>query len=277
MVDDPVLKRGDKSPDVARAQDLLNRDGAILEPDGIFGGGTEVAVREFQGRSGLTVSAVVDSPTWKKLLAVHEPSPDMPSRAVAFICREEVSSREYYDAHASRPTWPGGASGVTIGVGYDLGYESGLESDWATLLTPAQIAALKPCLGVKGKAAGAAIARLSTITIPWYSAWLSFIGKSLPSYVNQTRKAFANSQALPPLCLGVLVSLVYNRGASMTDSPGHPGDRQEMRDIRDAVASGHFDAIPRLLRSMERLWPLGNGLRTRREQEAELFEAGLGS
>jgi len=34
--------------------------------------------------------------------------------------------------------------------------------------------------------------------------------------------------------------------------------------------------IPSLLRAMERLWPEGNGLRTRREEEAELFEAGLG-
>jgi GH24 family phage-related lysozyme (muramidase) len=275
MADNPVLKRGDKSPDVARAQDLLNRDGAILEPDGDFGGGTEVAVREFQARSGLTVSAVVDNPTWQKLFVLPEPSPDLPSRAVDFICREEVSSREYYDAHASRPTWPGGASGVTIGVGYDLGYESGLETDWARLLTPVQIAALKPWVGVKGTAAETAIAKLSAITIPWYSAWLSFIGKSLPSYANQTRQAFANSQVLPPLCFGVLVSLVYNRGASMTDSRSHPGDRREMRDIRDAVALGRLDAIPGLLRSMERLWPLGNGLRTRREQEAELFEAGL--
>ena len=63
MTDNPVLKRGDEGPDVARVQDLLNRDGAILEPDGDFGGGTEVAVREFQGRSGLNVSAVVDNPT----------------------------------------------------------------------------------------------------------------------------------------------------------------------------------------------------------------------
>ena len=277
VADNPVLKRGDKSSDVARAQDLLNRDGAILEADGAFGGGTEVAVREFQARSGLTVSAVIDDPTWQRLLVLPEPSPDMPSRAVSFICREEVSSREYYDAHASRPTWPGGASRVTIGVGYDLGQESGLETDWARLLTPAQIAALKPWVGIKGTTAEGAIAGLSGITIPWYSAWLSFIGKTLPSYVNQTRQAFANSQVLPPLCFGVLVSLVYNRGASMTDSPRHPGDRREMRDIRDAVASGHFDAIPGLLRSMERLWPLGNGLRTRREQEAELFEAGLGA
>jgi hypothetical protein len=276
VADNPVLRQGDKGPTVARAQDLLNRDGAILEADADFGSATVVAVREFQARSGIIVSAAVDSPTWQKLLALPEPCTDLPSRAVAFICREEVSSREYYDAHCAKPTWPGGASGVTIGVGYDLGYESGMETDWEPVLAPLQIAALKPWVGVKGAAAEAAIAGLTGIVIPWYSAWLLFIGKSLPWYVNMTKEAFGNSPGLPPLCLGVLVSLVYNRGASMTDSTSHPGDRQEMRDIREAVATGHLDKIPGLLRSMERLWPVGNGLRTRREQEAELFEAGLG-
>ena len=61
----------------------------------------------------------------------------------------------------------------------------------------------------------------------------------------------------------------------MTDSPKIPGNRQEMRDIRDAVAAGRFNDIPAALRAMKRLWPEGNGLRGRREREAKLFEEGL--
>ena len=80
---------------------------------------------------------------------------------------------------------------------------------------------------------------------------------------------------MPRLCLGVLVSLVYNRGTSMTDPANLPGFRQEMRDIRDAVAAGRFTEIPAALRAMKRLWPEGNGLRDRREREAKLFEEGL--
>jgi putative peptidoglycan binding protein len=114
VADNRVLKRGDKGPNVARAQELLNRDGAILLADGDFGSATEVALREFQARSGLTVSAAVDGPTWQKLFSLSEPCPDIRSQAVSFICREEVSGREYHDVHASRPTWPGGASGVPI-------------------------------------------------------------------------------------------------------------------------------------------------------------------
>jgi hypothetical protein len=61
----------------------------------------------------------------------------------------------------------------------------------------------------------------------------------------------------------------------MTDSNDNPGNRTEMRAIRDAVVGGRFADIPAQLRSMERLWPVGNGLRARREREAKLFEAGL--
>ena len=36
----------------------------------------------------------------------------------------EISSESYYRNRLSRPIWPRGASGITIGVGYDLGYNS---------------------------------------------------------------------------------------------------------------------------------------------------------
>jgi GH24 family phage-related lysozyme (muramidase) len=73
----------------------------------------------------------------------------------------------------------------------------------------------------------------------------------------------------------MLVSLVYNRGTAMADSPRKPGDRKEMREIRDAVAAGRLASIPAALRAMKRLWPEGSGLRDRREREAKLFEEGL--
>ncbi|HTX37867.1 MAG TPA: peptidoglycan-binding protein [Bryobacteraceae bacterium] len=274
---DPVLKLGDSGPSVAEAQDLLNRTGAILDPDGAFGNGTDAAVREFQAGAvpSLPVTGIIDSVTWQALRALPEPSPDMPVRAVAFIGREEVGSRELYDKLACRPAWPGGASGVTIGVGYDLGQQSSFEDDWSAVLTPAQVAALRPWLQVRGAAASGGPAALKNLTIPWPAAWQVFLRRTLPDQVRTTRTAFNGWQAMPRLCFGALVSLVYNRGSRMTDSPTAPGDRTEMRAIRDAVAAGQFAAIPAQLRSMERLWPVGNGLRDRREREAKLFELGL--
>jgi peptidoglycan hydrolase-like protein with peptidoglycan-binding domain len=45
---DPVSKLNDRGTDVFEAQELLNRNGAILDADGVFGGETEKAVREFR-------------------------------------------------------------------------------------------------------------------------------------------------------------------------------------------------------------------------------------
>ena len=272
--DSPVLKRGDKSPDVTEAQGLLNRNGAILDPDGDFGGETVDAVSEFQASRGIPVTGVVDTVTWKELRTLSEPSREIPGRAVAFIAREEIGSRKLYDLK-SRPVWPGGASGVTIGVGYDLGYQSAFEADWAGLLTASQMTALKQWLGIRGQDAAAGPAALAGIAIPWSAAWTVFIGRSLPQGVADTRNAFFRSSEMPRLCLGVLVSLVYNRGTSMTDSVNNPGNRQEMRDIRDAIANGRFSEVPVSLRAMKRLWLEPNGLRDRREREAKLFEIGL--
>ncbi len=272
---DRVLKLHDNGADVTEAQGLLNRAGAILDPDGSYGSGTEAVVREFQTANGLPVTGTIDADTWQKLRGLPEPSPDIPTRAVAFIAREEVSSRQYYDTKCARPTWPGGASGVTIGVGYDLGYQGKFDADWSDLLTPAQMDALRPWLGRQGATASAGPAQLQAISIPWHAAWTVFIRRSLPGEITLTRATFHGPVAPPPLCLGVLVSLVYNRGTSMTDSSQSPGNRKEMRDIRDAVAAGRLGDVPAALRAMKWLWPEGNGLRDRREREAKLFEEGL--
>ena len=164
---------------------------------------------------------------------------------------------------------------MTIGVGYDIGYQSTFEADWAGLLTGTQMSALKPWFGIRGNGASAGLAALAGVVIPWNSAWTVFIGRSLLQCVGETRKAFFRSRDMPRLCLGALVSLVYNRGTSMTDSVNNPGNRKEMREIRDAVANGRFPEVPELLRAMKRLWPESNGLRDRREREAQLFETGL--
>jgi len=272
---DRLLKLQDNGPDVTEAQGLLNRNGAILDPDGDFGSGSEAAVREFQAAAGLPVTGAIDAATWQRLRGLPEPSPAIPTRTVAFIAREEVGSRGFYDTRCTRPTWPGGASGVTIGVGYDLGYQGGFDADWSDLLTPAQMAALRPWLGRKGEPAAAGPPQLTGITIPWHAAWMAFIRRTLPQEIAATRATFIGPAPMPPLCLGVLVSLVYNRGTAMTDTAGHPGSRKEMRDIRDAVAAGRNAEIPAALRAMKRLWPEGNGLRDRREREAKLFEEGL--
>ena len=269
---DRQLRRGDSGADVTQAQIMLNRDGALLSEDGGFGGGTEAAVQACQRKAGLTPSGIVDDATWGALRALPEPCADIASSAVNFIAQQEVSNRAHYDAVVARPCFPGGASGITIGVGYDLRMETAFALDWGTLLPAATLDALRPTLGAQGTRAMADA--LQAVTIPWDAAWRVFTAVSLPKYVAATRAAFPGFDALSPLSRGALVSLVYNRGAGITDEPGS-NRRLEMRQIHDALQSNHPAAVPDLIRAMKRLWPDAKGLRDRRDGEADMFAAGL--
>lgn len=174
--------------------------------------------------------------------------------------------------------WPGGASGVTIGYGYDLGYEQTFARDWQFALRSDSIDRLKQAIGLKGQSARQIAHRFTDITIPRTAALDVFVSKTLPRYEQQTIAAFPGAEKLPPLVFGALVSLVFNRGAGMKDDPARPNDhtRLEMRQIRDAVGRGDMKAIAQNLRTMKRLW-VGkglDGLLKRRDAEAQLVEEG---
>lgn len=64
---DPVLRKGDKGPDVVRLQVLLNSHGAILKEDGDFGNGTKAAVEIVQTKLGIVADGVVGKYTWEAL------------------------------------------------------------------------------------------------------------------------------------------------------------------------------------------------------------------
>lgn len=192
--------------------------------------------------------------------------------AIDLIVVCEVTSQAFYERHHSRPTWPGGDSGLTIGIGFDLGYGTpgGIDRDWPMLPEDAR-ARLKAVAGLKGAKAQAALPMVRDIIVPWTAAVDSFRTATLPRYVEQTLAAFPAADTLPPLCLGALVSLVYNRGASCN------GERRtEMAAIRDLIRAGKLTDVPAQLRAMKRLWPTVKGLRDRREKEAQLWETGNG-
>jgi len=60
-----VAKRGDRSAQVTQLQKLLIAAGITVKggADGIFGAATEAAVKDYQGRRGLTVNGMADTPT----------------------------------------------------------------------------------------------------------------------------------------------------------------------------------------------------------------------
>ena len=62
-------KRGDKDQAILKWQELLNKKGAILDPDGDFGEKTELAVVDFQTREKLPITKKLDKLTQEKLRA----------------------------------------------------------------------------------------------------------------------------------------------------------------------------------------------------------------
>jgi peptidoglycan hydrolase-like protein with peptidoglycan-binding domain/GH24 family phage-related lysozyme (muramidase) len=196
--------------------------------------------------------------------------------AIDLIVAEEVSSKDYYIKHYQRPEWPGGASGVTVGIGYDLGYATAARvmADWKDYLPPDVIRAMQRVAGVTGKAAHNMLPAVKElILVPWEAAMAVFLKIDMPKWEAIVLKACPGSENLPAGCFGVLTSLAYNRGASFSKS----GDRYlEMRSIRAHVAASEWDKVPVDLRSMKRLWEgSAEGLVHRREHEAVLWERSL--
>lgn len=64
----PVLRRGSRGAAVRELQRALIASGRDLVTDGVFGPGTEAAVRQYQSAAGLAADGVVGPVTWAALL-----------------------------------------------------------------------------------------------------------------------------------------------------------------------------------------------------------------
>jgi hypothetical protein len=197
-------------------------------------------------------------------------------KAIDLIIFFEVSSQANYTNKLTRPVWPKGQSGVTIGIGYDLGAvrPEWLRNDWKNILDEETIKALEPACQLSGTDAAELIPTLQKIVVPWPQAIEQFEKRLLPLYVGQSLLALPLAKGLTNTSLGALVSLIYNRGANFT-SP-NPA-RKEMVAIKDALAAGEYKEIPDLIRKMKRIWKYEDfpGLHKRRNLEAALFEEGI--
>ncbi|WP_037471811.1 hypothetical protein [Sinorhizobium fredii] len=201
-------------------------------------------------------------------------------RALDLIVFSEVSSYELYQSKYTKPVWPGGKSGVTVAIGFDLGYTTPVnyKEDWELILDEPRYGLLSSVIGLTGANAKAALKSVQTVEIDYDLAEQQFRTRSLPCYVAETENAFANTRALSEDSFGALVSLVYNRGSSSTAKKPDPDDRRkEIRAIKEHMKNKEFDRIPSEITNMKRLWHPTNerGLHLRRDAEAALFAAGL--
>jgi GH24 family phage-related lysozyme (muramidase) len=199
-------------------------------------------------------------------------------RAINMITRLEVSSPQRYTERYTRPIWPEGESGVTIGIGYDLRFANRtfLQRDWGNLLSSNDIALLERALALRGTKARDALSAVHDVVIPWEKARQQFID-FIQYPTAQAEDIFPNSDKLSDDSFGALVSLVYNRGPAI---PRNSEKRREMFEIHELMQTGTdsaFRAIPTKIRGMKRLWTThkSRGLPIRRELEAQLFELGL--
>lgn len=194
----------------------------------------------------------------------------------------EVTSKAAYEKRYQRPEWPGGLSGITIGIGYDVGAgvttRAQLHADWAGRIPDSMIAALEPCVGVTGEDARQMLAGVRPrVLVPWDAAVKVFDQVDIPRWYKRCVTVLPNFTMLSPDCKGALLSLAYNRGVGGFDLKSTNPRYLELRAIRLHMMAKEFEKIPAEFRSMKRLWPSQSqrGLPIRREQEAKLFERGL--
>lgn len=250
--------------DFSGKKDLVKKVQAFykLPADGIDGPNTWNAIYK-----GLNI---VESPVNPQITdAVTQLSP----KSIDLILEYEVGGgQSYYNKYLQKPTWPKGASGVTIGIGYDLGYNdlNQFTKDWQGKISDEDFVRLSKVLGKKGDSAANVVGSVRDILVPWSAAFEVFQNNTIPRFIKQTLEAFPQADQLHPDAFGALVSIVFNRGASVT------GDsRREMLNIRHLVPSKNYKAIAQEVRNMKRLW-IGkglNGLLTRREEEAKIIES----
>lgn len=75
---DPILRKGSRDAAVHVAQQMLAAHGYDIRADGVFGGGTDNLVRQFQEDHGLQADGVIGPATWTALKAAPR-TPTQPS------------------------------------------------------------------------------------------------------------------------------------------------------------------------------------------------------
>jgi len=190
------------------------------------------------------------------------------------VIQFETGGKNYYEKFLQRMTWPGGQSGITMGIGADLGYMSQQEFDsyFAKYFTLEERKLIEPVIGLKGEQARNILLRVKHIELSWTNASKAFVEWTLPKFWKMANDLWPGLDQLKEEAQIALVSLVFNRGASIAGP-----SRVEMKNIKELVLKKDYKGIAEQIRLMKRLWINKNldGLLSRREKEANMVEEGL--
>lgn len=127
-----VLRTGSKGSQVKELQSLLKEKGFSISTDGIYGPRTENTVRLFQQKNGLYVDGIAGRRTLQalgKTVTERAPAPPIGGSVERQPCAAMNLSQSGFETLFGLESqvnvschlhWPRGASGVTLGPGYDM-------------------------------------------------------------------------------------------------------------------------------------------------------------
>ncbi|MFQ5604437.1 MAG: peptidoglycan-binding protein [bacterium] len=252
--------------EVKRLQKALQKAGFDVAADGLFGQGTQNAVRSFQSQHSLEADGVVGSQTWQALTGADEASNNGGASASLDGFRGNLSWIHAREGHAGKAYWPGGASGVTFDPGVDLGHARPemIKTAYKDFLNSEQMTAAETVFGIKGKDAKSALegnAVLQTIRINREQADAVFPLVIEPYWqaISNRFPALADSDTLPSVQTALL-SIAYNRGAR----------NQALEGLNQPLASKNWAQVADVIGAMQQDHRL-EGIRKRRRMEADLI------
>jgi GH24 family phage-related lysozyme (muramidase) len=199
----------------------------------------------------------------KKPFITDPVAPAMTARGMAVIVE--------WEGYAEYPEYPGGASGISNGLGFDWSTVSPKVSvlDWAALPAPApqRLAATYP---YTRQAARAHLRDVKDIRAPRAIGFDVFNRVDVPRFYSICKRAFPGFEELRPHARDAILSLVYNRGAGMAGN-----SRRHMRELPALIKAKNYVGIADCLRRMKVIWigtDIEIGMNHRREAEAKLVE-----
>lgn len=233
-------------------------------------------IKNIQRHLGIPADGIIGPVTLSKIeqaLKINQShSLVVSQKGLKAIIKYEITSKAYYEKRLMKPYWPGGNSGVTIGIGYDLGYAtaSGVKRDLHGLVSDSDMKLIVKAAGKKGASAKRICTNMkrTKFRFPYRAAEKLFYTRTLPQYAKQTKRIYPGIEKLPADCQAMLLSLVYNRGSKTTGAR-----RKEMANIKKHVKKQDLKNIAKEFVSMKRLWKDKGfeGLLYRRDSEARII------
>jgi len=214
------------------------------------------------------ITPILDEPIIK--LPTETPLTD---EGKLFIITEETGGKSYYNKFLKFPTVPPGASGITIGAGYDLQFyqPTAIKKTWIKL-GDNNTTRLSKASGLNHTESQSYLPKVKDILVSWDLATEVFNINTIPDYYDLTRRTFPGLTLLKAPAIAAATSVIFNRGSSLT------GDaRKEMRGLKEAIKNKDYQEMADQTRAMKRLW-YGKGMDgviLRREKEAKLYESCL--